>query len=201
MRIATVWELDFNASNQVEIPFYDDAHILAQRCERIPLEFYYTAARKSPKLREILDSSDSHGEKCRQLKELFKPIVEKSACSSEVAEAYQTLSAELKKVISEAVQKLSWNWRAVVPCYNPSLAQPCFLLPVSFGGQSAPDRAMIATVERPEGRTPVYSIHTVIPLSWAYLNARLVCSPESEWLGTDFTSQELDEGEDDADDI
>ena len=192
-RSSTVWELDFNDSNQVTLPGYDDAHILIQRCERIPLDFYEVATRKSPTLAAILDSEDPVGEKCKNIKEFFKPILDKKMeQSAEATAAYRTLSNALKDVIWTAVQKLSWNWRAVVPCYNPSLAEPCFLLPVSFGGQNEPDRAMIATVER-TGDTPRYIIHTVIPLNWAYLNARLVCRPESEWLGTDFTSMDDDD--------
>jgi hypothetical protein len=120
---------------------------------------------------------------------------------AEVAEAYDTLADELRKVIRKAVQKLSWNWRGVVPCYNPSLAQPCFLLPVSFCDSNKPDRALIATAERPEGESPVYTIHTVIPLNWAYLNARLVCRPESEWLGTEVINMGADDDDDETEEI
>lgn len=200
-RSSTVWELDFNASNQVELPSYDDEHILIQRCERIPLEFYYACARMSPTMKAILDSSDANGEKCRRIKEFFKPVLEKTGYQAEVAEAYDTLADELRKVIRKAVQKLSWNWRGVVPCYNPSLAQPCFLLPVSFCDSNKPDRALIATVERPEGESPVYTIHTVIPLNWAYLNARLVCRPESEWLGTEVINMGADDDDDETEEI
>ena len=76
-RSSTVWELDFNDSNQVTLSGYDDAHILIQRCERIPLDFYEVATRKSPTLAAILDSADPVSEKCRAIKEFFGPILGK----------------------------------------------------------------------------------------------------------------------------
>jgi len=45
----------------------------------------------------------------------------------------------------------------------------------------------VATVQE-MGDKYVYTIHTVIPLHWAYRDARLVCRPETEWLGLDLMS-------------
>lgn len=75
----------------------------------------------------------------------------------------------------------------MVPCYNPEREEPCFLLPVSFCDPAKPDRAMIASAHDVDGET-IYMIHTVISLEWAYLDARLVCRPESEWLAVDSIS-------------
>lgn len=102
----------------------------------------------------------------------------------EVTQAYRLLKNDLDNVISTAVKRLSWNWRAVVPCYNPEERKPCFLLPVSFCDFIKPDRALIASSYEVDEEI-IYQIHTVIPLDWAYLDARLVCRPESEWLATD----------------
>ena len=111
------------------------------------------------------------------------PIIDNEA-DSEVTQVYRLLYDALYNVISAAVKKLSWNWRAVVPCYNPEREESCFLLPVSFCDSSKPDRAMIASAHEVDGEM-VYAIHTVISLEWAYLDARLVCRPESEWLAAD----------------
>ena len=43
---------------------------------------------------------------------------------------------------------------------------------------------MIASAHEVDGEM-IYAIHTVISLEWAYLDARLVCRPESEWLAAD----------------
>lgn len=184
-RSATVWELDFNASNQPTLPEYDDAHILIQRCDRLPLDFYRYSAMGSARLTGILDSQVDDSEKYKGIRTYFRPIID-SKCPSdmEVTQAYRRLKDALDNVIATAVKKLSWNWRAVVPCYNPEEKKPCFLLPVSFCDFSKPDRALIASSYEIDDEI-IYQIHTVIPLDWAYLDARLVCRPESEWLATD----------------
>lgn len=187
-RSATVWELDFNDSNQITIPEYDDTHILIQRCERIPLNFYRLRAGDSPRLVQILNSDASLVEKYKEIKEYFKPIVDNEP-NDEVTIVYRTLTDALESVISKAVRKLSWNWRAVVPCYNPERDETCYLLPVSFCDPTKPDRAMIASVNK-INEEYIYTIHTVIPLDWAYLDARLVCRPESEWLAANFIDEE-----------
>ena len=187
-RSATVWELDFNDGNQITIPEYDDTHILIQRCERIPLDFYKYPATRSEKLTQILNSNKSHADKYKEIRDYFKPIVDNDP-DDEVTFVYRTLADSLDSVISTAVKKLSWNWRAVVPCFNPERNESCFLLPVSFCDATKPDRAMIASVDKHDDDY-VYTIHTVIPLDWAYLDARLICRPESEWLAADFIDEE-----------
>ena len=194
VRSDTVWELEFNDSNQVTLPEYDDRHILFQRCERIPLAFYGKVEDQAPGLRDILNSGEPTEEKYKRIREYFRPVVEPAADAvprAEVVWAHQELSTRLESVISNAVKRLSWNWRAVVPCYNPERGESCFLLPVSFCDPSGPDRAMIASMARVEEEL-VYTIHTVIPLDWAYLDARLVCRPESEWLAADCIDEDED---------
>lgn len=178
-RSATVWDLKFTANNQITIPDYDDEHILIQRCDRLPLEFYRHADSYSKRLKEILDSSDDDSEKYRNIRDYLKQKPDEEANHT-----YSALQNNLYTVISTAVKRLSWNWRAVVPCYNPEENIFCYLLPVCFGSRNKTDRALIASSNNINGEM-VYQIHTVIPLDWAYLDARLVCRPESEWLVAD----------------
>lgn len=188
-RAETVWQLGFNDSNQITIPEYDDAHILIQRCDRIPLDFYRNQANNSPQLLAILNSADSDAEKYKQIRDLLKPVVIDHQPNAEITNLYRQLQNALENVIGMAVKKLAWNWRAVVPCYNPELENSCFLLPVSFSNYDQPDRAMIASCNA-TNQNNIYTIHTVIFLNWAYLDARLICRPESEWLVADKISDE-----------
>ena len=186
-RSATVWELDFNNNNQPTMPGFDDAHILIHRCDRLPLEFYRRAAYSSERFQNILNADTPEWQKYREIRDFLRPIYDnKQKADDDITQVYQKLYDMLELVISKAVRKLSWNWRAVVPCYNPEKEQSCFLLPVSFCDTSRPDRAMIASIHEVNGDgNVVYHIHTVLPLEWAYLDARLVCRPESEWLAAD----------------
>lgn len=190
-RSSTVWELEFDSNNGITIPEYDDTHILIQRCERLPLEFLRRNV-YNESLKNILDEKKDEEQQYKDFREFFAPILNNTA-NEELNKTYRELNNALKGVIENAVKRLSWNWRAVVPSYHPETDESCFLLPVSFLGTAKPDRAMIATA----GKGGVkYQIHTVISLEWAYLDARLVCRPESEWLAIDsIDSQSGDENE------
>lgn len=184
-RSATVWELDFNDNNQPTMPGFDDTHILIQRCDRLPLEFYRRAAYSSERFQNILNAETSEGQKFKEIRDFLRPVYDnRDKVDADVTQVYQELYDMLDRVISKAIRRLSWNWRAVVPCYNPEREESCFLLPVSFCDPNRPDRAMIASIHEVDGDV-VYHIHTVLPLEWAYLDARLVCRPESEWLAAD----------------
>lgn len=188
-RNETVWQLGFNESNQITIPEYDDTHILIQRCERIPLAFYRNQAMNSPQLLAILDSSDTDAEKYKKIRDLLKPVVIDNQPNDDITNFYRRLKNALDNVISIAIKRLAWNWRAVVPCYNPEQEESCFLLPVSFSEDDRTDRAMIASCSE-TNKNNIYTIHTVIFLNWAYLDARLICRPESEWLIADHIDEE-----------
>ena len=186
-RSAMVWNLDFNDRNQVCEPQFDDEHILIVRCDRLPLDFYREVAHQSNKLKAILDNEDlSDWDKYSKIKEFLTPIRHHNA-DDETNGIYQRLYQNLKSRIELSVKQLSWNWRAVVPSFNPARNEPGFLLPISFSNPKGPDRALVATVQDLDGKY-IYTIHTVIPLDWAYRDARLVCRPETEWLGHDLVS-------------
>lgn len=181
-RSATVWELDFNDSNQITMPYYDDTHILIFRGDRLPLDFF-RCAEKVESFGKILNADVDETQKFKNIREYLMPYTTYGG-NNDVDAVFDALHTALQGVIEKAVKRLSWNWRAVVPCYNPEQEKPCFLLPVSFCDMSKPDRAMIASANEVDGKMR-YSIHTVIPLEWAYLDARLVCRPESEWLAAE----------------
>lgn len=185
-RSQTVWELDFNDSSQPATPGIAHAHILVKQCDRIPLCFYRRWSDASDNLAKILNSSMEDDQKYKAIREFLWPVHTRADAvpSAEVSEVYSLLSDDLTRTVMRAIRKLSWNWRAVLPCYNPEKGENSFLLPVSFSGSTQPDRAMVATAHEVNGKI-VYQIHTVLTLEMAYLDARLVCRPESEWLAVD----------------
>jgi hypothetical protein len=52
------------------------------------------------------------------------------------------------------------------------------LLPLAIVDDEVVDIALVVT-KNPSGS---YQGRTVLPLDWAYQNARLVCRPDSDWL-------------------
>ncbi len=101
-------------------------------------------------------------------------------------------SGMLERGITVAAAKAKANWRLAAPQYywsggatEPGRLQ--LLLPLSL---MDPDRVDLALVvdrhpslqEHPETDGACYRAYTVLPIEWAYRNARLITRPESYWL-------------------
>jgi hypothetical protein len=104
--------------------------------------------------------------------------------------AYQRRAA-LEGAIKVAAAKAKANWRLAAPqFYWPPYDAPGrvqLLLPLSL---VHPDRVDLALVldrlpqyaEHPGAAGARYQAHTVLPVEWAYRNARLITRPEASWL-------------------
>ncbi len=62
--------------------------------------------------------------------------------------------------------------------YYPSNDKMSLLLPLSLIDDDIIDLALV-TEKTPSGN---YLGHTILPLDWAYSNARLITRPDSDWL-------------------
>ena len=75
------------------------------------------------------------------------------------------------------------------------------LLPLALINDEVVDIALVVT-KNPSGS---YLGRTILPLDWAYMNARLVCRPDSDWLVPQrvqaWRESDADLGNDDAADM
>lgn len=72
------------------------------------------------------------------------------------------------------------NFRTAVPFYFPTLKKIQMLLPITFDPGTERKKISALVVSR-EGAG--YSVETIMPLEWAYKNARLVARPDrQDWL-------------------
>ena len=76
-----------------------------------------------------------------------------------------------------------------IRCHGARFAR--LLLPVCLLSDDKVDLAL--AVEKTASGS--YLGHTMLPLDWAYKNARLVCRPDSDWLAPKEISPEADEDE------
>lgn len=99
-----------------------------------------------------------------------------------------------------ALKKVEWNYKTAIPTYFPTRNCGSLLLPLSLVDEDHVDLALV--VERqPSGACLG---QTILPLSLAYSNSRLVTRPDSDWLRTDLVrargaEDDLDEEDDDED--
>lgn len=173
-RRAMLWDTHGSADD-LSVSF-DAVSLLIYRCERLPLSFYRCAGVYEPRLTEILDGRMQPAKKAKLLKELFAPITDGTADDG-LNFAFDTLRHELTSRFAAIVRRAEHDWRIALPCFDPEHGVPAFLLPLSFDENSAPDRAMIVTADGGK-----ITVHSVVPPEWAYLDARLVCRPASDWL-------------------
>jgi cold shock CspA family protein len=77
-----------------------------------------------------------------------------------------------------AEKRTKWNFKTAIPQYYPRFNTMSLLLPLAIVDDEVVDIALVVT-KNPSGS---YQGRTVLPLDWAYQNARLVCRPDSDWL-------------------
>jgi hypothetical protein len=104
--------------------------------------------------------------------------------------------ATLEHAIDVASAKARTNWRLAAPQFywphNGQSGRIQLLLPLSLTNPDQVDLALVvdrypAYADDPAVEGSVYRAYTVLPLEWAYRNARLVTRPEAYWLDINAT--------------
>ena len=90
-----------------------------------------------------------------------------------------------------ALKRVAWNFKTAIPMYFPTKNIMSLLLPLSLLNDECIDLALV--VEKTNSGN--YLGHTILPLDWAYCNARLITRPDSDWLATEVIegSNDIDE--------
>lgn len=81
----------------------------------------------------------------------------------------------IKSAIDSALTRIRRNYKTAIPQYYSDSIQ--LLLPLCI---TTAETADVALVVAREGE--VYRANTILPLDWAYNNARLLAKPDREWL-------------------
>lgn len=209
-----LYDTMFDPSSKLESNFM---HIVRDNLNRFPLNWLHKQCDDFPRTRELLARIEEVGAQARERKaqpggagspelaalvkrqkELFRELGE--AVTDEDDEDMRDLLMDMNVLfegaVTRTVQRCRRNFKLAVPCYFPTRNVMSMLLPISFSrsGNGAPCLALVA--ERQENSA--YLGRTVLTMSMAYNDARLLCRPSSEWLNTEV----IDEGllEDDLDD-
>ena len=209
-----LYDTMFDPSSKLESNFM---HIVRDNLNRFPLNWLHKQCDDFPRTRELLARIEEEGAKARALKaqpgganspelaalvkrqkELFQKLGE--AVTDEEDEDMRDLLMDMNVLfegaVDRTVQRCRRNFKLAVPCYFPTRNVMSMLLPISFSrsGNGAPCLALVA--ERQENSA--YLGRTVLTMSMAYNDARLLCRPSSEWLNTEVIDESL--LEDDLDD-
>ncbi len=163
-------------------PSLDDKHIFVENTDRLPTAFIED---NCPKGFTLKDTSKMDFEERKQYFRNLGMAIEADE------RTYRYMKGRLDDAVKLALKRIDWNFKTAIPMYFPTKNKMSLLLPLALVSDDKVDIALV--VERtPSGN---YLGHTILPLSWAYSNARLVTRPDSDWL----VAEEIDTTIDDED--
>lgn len=110
-----------------------------------------------------------------QYKHILEDEENKSRLPQDVVNSDMSLEI-LKGVIDTAIKRVMANYKLAVPHYFKKQIQ--LMIPLYFGKNDRPDLALVLS-KMPGG---YYQAHTCLTMDMAYLDARLIAKPESNWL-------------------
>lgn len=79
-----------------------------------------------------------------------------------------------------ADEKMRWNFRTAIPSYYPRMNAMSLLLPLCLVDELHADAALVVQLMASGN----YQGQTILTMEQAYMNARLICRPDSDWLTT-----------------
>lgn len=156
----------------------DYTHILVERAERFPPEFFEDNCPESFTTIDGLRISEVAAQDAETQRRYFSALSEKIANDSRIL---KRLKNRFEDAVELAIKRVEWNYKTAIPMYFPTRNTMSLLLPLALVDEDTVDLALV--VERhPSGS---YQGQTVLPLGMAYANSRLVTRPDSDWLKTD----------------
>jgi hypothetical protein len=104
------------------------------------------------------------------------------------------IKSRLSESLETALKRVEWNFKTAIPQYFPTFNSMSLLLPLSLIDETTIDLALVAE----KTRSGAYLGHTILPLAWAYNNARLIVRPDSDWLAPEHIKSGAPGGEEQA---
>ena len=165
-------------------PSVDWEHVIIENLERLPSAFLED---NCPKNFEMKDTKQMSPDLSRQFYYALARAVKDDL------RTYRMVKSRLDAAVELALKRVRWNYKTAIPVYFPTNNRMNMLLPLALVSDEVIDIALV--VERTDSGN--YLGHTILPLDWAYNNARLVCRPNSEWLSPALIdkSSEISDGE------
>ena len=150
-------------------PVIDYEHIIINRIERLPMAWLKASILPYVDCKDVFQFKDEHNSYDY---ELLRKIVKENPIIN------RSLVNRMKDAVELAIKRVRWNYKNAVPMFYPKRNKMCFLLPLCLVDDSKEDLALV--VNKTDANK--YEGVTVIPLDWAYTDARVVARPNSEWL-------------------
>ncbi len=154
----------------------DYDHILIENIERFTLSFLERQFYDRPAALSITND----------LKNTADPAVRNHLYErlEDLLEDDNTLYNRLKNRLDDATilarKQVRWNFKTAIPSYYPSRNTMNLMLPLHLTSPDTVDNVLVVELT-PSGN---YQGQTILTLEQAYIDARLVASPQANWLTT-----------------
>lgn len=96
----------------------------------------------------------------------------------ETPKLYNRMRNRLEDAIKLARKQVRWNFKTAIPCYFPTGNTMSLMLPLALQDERKTDVALVVELTRSGN----YQGQTILTLQQAYVDGRLLCRPNSEWL-------------------
>lgn len=161
---------------------WDKEHILIENIDRLPISF----------IEDQCDSNDlanigRYIENIKNGKDKQDNFLNICAYITDNIRLKRKLLNRLDDAVSLAVKRCEWNYKTAIPIYYHVTNGISLLLPLCLSDdEQSADVALV--VEKQESGN--YQGQTILTLQMAYLDARLICRPNSEWLDPERVIEE-----------
>ena len=156
----------------------DYDHIIIDNIHRLPVNFLCSQLHDCEPAQEYLKAlKGGGGDKTAAYQKLRELLEEGSTWCNR-------LTYRLREAIHLARKKIRWNYKTAIPSYFPTGNSMSLMLPLCLENEQKVDTVLVVEL-MPSGN---YQGQTILTLQQAYIDARLVCRPNSEWLTTENLS-------------
>lgn len=151
----------------------DYEHIIVENVHRLPLDFLEEQCYNAPDAKELVDQLRTCPAEERE--ELYDELRE---VLSDNDRLYNRLKNRVEDAIELARKMVRWNFKTALPSYYPSADTMSLMLPLFLCSEQRVDNVLVVELTASGN----YQGQTILTPKQAYLDARLVCRPDSDWL-------------------
>jgi hypothetical protein len=152
-------------------------HIFKDNCDRLPMDFLQRECSWNPDASALLQEIASCSDPVRR-ETLFDRL---GTIITDDPDLFSAMDERLQGALQRTIKRVRRNYKLAVPCFFPTRNVMSMMLPLSFSSTGAP--SLVLVCER--ALSGDYLGQTILTLPMAYMDARLLCRPGSEWLDTD----------------
>lgn len=149
----------------------DFAHIILDNTDRLPLQFLYDQFFDNMEARDLIEQIRTAFDTTDGYEKLRTMLTEDNRL-------YLRVQNRLKDAIELARKRARWNYKTAVPLYYPKHNTMSLMLPLALIDDFTPDIALVVGLTQ----SGCYQGQTVLTMSQAYVDARLVCKITENWL-------------------